>query len=152
VRIPYLQVSTHAPIPSLSNTLIRPRPIVAIRVTGPRSSSFLDAFLDTGADDSVFESRIARNIGLDLTAAPTRSIQLVGRPQPLVCRYAVVELRLAHAGEAYSWQATIAFVDVSLRYPLLGYAGCLQYFDATFCGADHEVEIVSNREYPGTGP
>lgn len=152
MRLPYLPVSTLAPIPSLNNTLVRPRPVIAVRVAGPNSVIYLDAFLDTGADDTVFESRIARATGVDLVAAPTRAIQLIGRAQPIICRYALVELRIAHGAEAYSWPATAAFVDVSLRYPLLGFAGCMQFFDATFYGADHEVEIAPNRRFPGTGP
>ena len=37
-----------------------------------------------------------------------------------------------------------------LIYPLLGFAGCLQYFRANFMGDREEVELTVNSLYPGT--
>jgi hypothetical protein len=36
------------------------------------------------------------------------------------------------------------------RYALLGFAGFLQYFTATFFGDLEEVELTVNAAYPGT--
>jgi hypothetical protein len=36
-----------------------------------------------------------------------------------------------------------------LRFPLLGFAGVLQFFDADFRGAREEVELTINSLYPG---
>jgi hypothetical protein len=37
-----------------------------------------------------------------------------------------------------------------LKQPLLGFAGCLQFFDALFHGAREDVELSVNSLYPGT--
>ncbi len=37
-----------------------------------------------------------------------------------------------------------------MPYPILGNAGCLQYFDTRFLGADLTMELDANWKYPGT--
>lgn len=152
MRFPYLEARSRLPIPSLANLLVRPRPIVAFRVRGPAGAQLLDGFLDTGSDDTVFESWVAALIGVDLTQAETRAIQLVGRPQVIHCRYAPVEFSITDGRDTFTWTAFAGFVSTRLRYPLLGYAGFLQFFDAEFRGADREVELTANRDFPGTRP
>ena len=62
-------------------------------------------------------------------------------------RYAQAELRLTDGIEIRRWPACVAFGPVAR--PLLGFAGCLQFFDATFLGADHEMIILPNRTFTG---
>jgi hypothetical protein len=152
VKFPYLEAPSRLVIPSLGNSLVRPRPIIAVRVRGPAGAHLLDAFLDTGSDDTVFEAWVAALIGVDLTQAETRAIQLVGRPQIVDCRYARVEFSITDGRGTFQWTAFAGFVSTRLRYPLLGYAGFLQFFDAEFRGADREVKLTANRDFPGTGP
>jgi hypothetical protein len=54
VRIPYLPAQAIAPLPSLGGSLVRPRPVMAIRIAGPGRAWLRDALLDTGSDDTVF--------------------------------------------------------------------------------------------------
>jgi hypothetical protein len=54
VRIPYVPVSLHRPIPSLGGGLVRYRPVVAVRLTGPGNDWLQDCLLDTGADETIF--------------------------------------------------------------------------------------------------
>jgi hypothetical protein len=64
-----------------------------------------------------------------------------------------VQLRITDGvQETYEWTAVVGFVAARLHYNLLGHAGFLQYFDATFSGADQEVILTPNRSFPGTGP
>jgi hypothetical protein len=65
-------------------------------------------------------------------------------------RYAEVSLRLTDGREFREWPAREAFTAAALRWPQLGYAGCLQFFDGTFRGAHEEVELTVNNLYPGT--
>ncbi len=65
-------------------------------------------------------------------------------------RYADITLLLADDVSAYSWPATVAFTTAPLKHSLLGLAGCLEYFDARFFGADRIVEMEANWTYPGT--
>jgi len=107
--------------------------------------------LDTGADDTVLPDWIAAALALDLTGVEERPIGLAGR-KPLRCRYAPVEIQISDGiRETYRWTAIVGFVAAAmLPRPLLGHAGCLQYFDAEFRGADLDVLRIPNRSFPGT--
>ena len=108
------------------------------------------SLLGTRADDPVLPDWIATAVGLDLIGAEERPIGLAGRA-PLRCRYAPVEIQISDgAHETYCWTAVVGFVDAAvLPRPLLGHAGLLQYFDAEFRGADHEVVLIPNRSFSG---
>jgi hypothetical protein len=150
VRIAYLPVSASQPILSLAGSLIRYRPVMAVRLSGPRDSRLYDSLLDTGADETVFEEDLATLIGVDLMGAEERGVGLVGRPGPVRCRYSAVQLRITDGTwETYEWTAVVGFVATRLRYNLLGHAGFLQYFDAEFRGVDREVLLTPNRSFPG---
>jgi hypothetical protein len=152
VNFPYLVGRARTPQPSLGGSLLRPRPIAAVRILGPSSSFLRDSLLDTGADDTIFPEWVAAVIGLDLTHAETRDIGLVGR-RPLPCRYSPVRLRISAGPRAtYEWPAVVGFVALPIRRPLLGFAGFFQFFDATFRGANQDVILTANRSFPGTSP
>lgn len=139
------------PQPTLGGSALRPRPILPIRIYGQGNSALRDGILDTGADDTVFPERIAAFLGIDLTQSPQRTMNLAGRGL-LHCRFAPVRLRITDGfSETYEWTAVVAFVPVALHYPLLGFAGFLQFFDAHFKGADREVILTPNRDFPGQG-
>jgi hypothetical protein len=108
-----------------------------------------EALLDTGSDDTIFPEALAAQIGIDLQQAPTRLITSpVGAT--ILLRYSEVTLRLTDGREFREWPARVGFTAVPLRFGLLGFAGCLQYFTATFYGDLEEVELTVNRIYPGT--
>jgi predicted aspartyl protease len=107
------------------------------------------SLLDTGADDTLFPDTLAAKLGIDLSGAPTGSGAGVGMHATTV-HYAEVTLRLAGQNEQREWQAWVGFTSAALRQPLLGYAGFLQFFTATFHGDLEEVEIAVSSTYPGT--
>jgi hypothetical protein len=115
---------------------------------GPLRSWPLDALVDTGAEDTVFPEWVANAIGLDLTKAPTGTGAGVGGT-PVVLRYAQITLRIADNNERREWQAWAGFTPMHLRLALLGFAGFLQYFTATFHGDREEVELTANNSYSG---
>jgi hypothetical protein len=57
---------------------------------------------------------------------------------------------MAGGGQLREWPAWVGFTSLPARYPLLGFAGFLQFFTATFHGDREEVELVVNRLYSGT--
>jgi len=124
---------------------------MAVRLTGPADTKLRDSLLDTGADDTVFTEALAVLLGIDLRSAPERQIALAGRPQPVRCRYAPVELRITDGiSETYEWTPVVGFVASRLNYSLLGHAGFLQFFDATFRGEpDREVLLTPKPSFPG---
>jgi hypothetical protein len=127
----------------------RPRPFLPIAVIGPSNTSAVDGFLDTGADETVFSERLAARIGLDLSNAPVGQATTATRTSAPV-RYAQVNLRLTDGKEQREWPAWVEFTPAKLQSPLLGFAGFLQFFTATFRGDREEIELTTNSLYPGT--
>ncbi len=92
---------------------------------------------------------LAASIGLDLTGAPVgqaTTATLANAP----LRYAQVHLRITDGKERREWPAWIGFASAKLHLPLLGFAGFLQFFTATFHGDREQVELTVNSLYPGT--
>jgi len=145
----YVPVPMGRPLLSLAGRSQRPRALVPISVVGPAGRVARDGLLDTGSDDTVFPESMAAVIGVELRNAP-RGAGAGAAASPVPLRYALVTLRLATPQEQREWTAWVGFTAAPLRYPLLGYAGVLQFFDALFRGAREEVELTVNHLYPGT--
>lgn len=148
LRFPYLQVGMGQPIVSLGGRVHRPRPVIGVTILGPAGAVPFDGLLDTGSDDVLFPGSIAALIGIDLTNAPQGTASGSG-PGTIPVRYAEATLRIADNQERREWRAWVSFTPVARRYALLGYAGFLQYFAATFLGDREEVELTVNGLYPG---
>ncbi|MFO0842249.1 MAG: aspartyl protease family protein [Gemmataceae bacterium] len=147
---PYIPLRVRTPAVSLGGRLTRPRPIIPISLIGPLQTRIVRGLLDTGADDTVFSEQVARAIGIDLTNAPEAEFGGVGGTAVARVRYAQVTLRLATNTEQREWVATAGFTNAPLRFALLGFAGALQFFTATFRGDREEVDLQINSLYAGS--
>jgi hypothetical protein len=148
MRFPYLPLPTPGPIPSLAGAAVRYRPVVAVRVFGPKTSRMLDGCLDTASDDTIFPRSLARSLGIDLTgAASGQARTTAGVVIPYA--YARVRILVRDGQEECEWEATVGFADVAMRWPLLGHAGFLEFFDAEFRGLDRAVIVTPNAAFPG---
>lgn len=134
---------------SLGGRWSRPRPRIIVSVIGPRKTVPLEGLLDTGADDTVFPQDLANVIGIDLTNAPIGQLTKATLTNASI-RYAQVLLRITDGKEQREWPAWVGFTPVKLLSPLLGFAGFIQFFTATFRGDREEVELTVNSLYPGT--
>ncbi len=144
----YQQVRVNRPVIALGGRMTRPRPLVQATLVGPSGAFLRDCLLDSGADDTVFPAVAAAQIGIDLSNAPLgEAAGIASTPVPV--RYAQVTLRLTDGREFCEWPAWVGFTAAPLRKPLLGFAGCLQFFDGDFRGAREQVELVTNLLYPG---
>ena len=149
MRFPYQKIRVGRPAPTLGGRWVRSQPLIHVSLVCPTGALVVQGILDTAADDTVFPDSAAARIGLDLTGAPTGVSSGVGLvPVPL--RYAQIKLRATSGGEFREWPAWVGFTSIPIRYPMLGFAGFLQYFTATFHGDFEEVELAVNRLYPGT--
>jgi hypothetical protein len=120
------------------------------RVYGPTGDYLIDGRLDSAADDTVFPAWVAPVIGIDLLAIPEHSVNLVGRPQPVRCRFVSVKLRISDGvQETYEWPAIVGFDPLAMKLALFGYAGFLQFFDADFRGAKREAILLPNAAFAG---
>jgi hypothetical protein len=152
LRFRYKDLKTRHPVPSLGGRLARPRPLVAVTLVGPSNTFVREALLDTGADgadDTVFPDFVAARLGLNLDQAPQGEVAGVASGNVTV-RYAQVTLRLTDGREKREWAAWVGFTAAPLKHPLLGFAGCLQFFTAVFSGDREEVELTVNSLYRGT--
>ena len=149
MKFPYMAISTKRPVPSLGGRQVRHRPVIAVMLGGAATPQLRDGLLDTGADDTAFSDAVAAAMGIDLSRAEQRSISLAGRPQPVVCRYAPVLLRISDGIETFEWSATVGFVAARLHYALLGQAGFLQFFSADFDGESYFVTLTPKSSFPG---
>ena len=125
-----------------------PRPLVVVSVMGPKGTDSVEGRLDTGADETLFSTRLAARIGVDLGNAPRGQITTADGTVVSVC-YAQVTLRLTDGVERREWPAWVGF-SPKIHRPLLGFAGFLQFFTATFHGDREQVELTVNTLYPGT--
>jgi hypothetical protein len=138
-----------AAVPALGGAIVVPRPLIAVRITGPSGSRLRDGLLDTGADETILDPNVAPLIGIDLKQAVERDVFLIGRGI-IRCRYAAVTLRITDAvAETYEWDTVVGFAPFPLLRNLLGFAGCLQFFDANFRGAAEEVVLFPNAAFGG---
>jgi hypothetical protein len=125
-----------------------PRPLVVVSVMGPNGTDPAEGRLDTGADETLFSTRMAARIGVDLVNAPRGQITTADGTVVSVC-YAQVTLRLTDGVERREWPAWVGF-SPKIHRPLFGFAGFLQFFTATFHGDREQVELTVNALYPGT--
>lgn len=137
------------PIWTLGGRWVRPRPIVVVGGEGPSGSQAREALVDCGADDTVFPLAIAEEIGIDLDNAPSGEASTATQELAAVS-YAEVTLRLANHGGTYQWPAKVGFTNAPLKRPLLGFAGCLQFFTTTMYGEQESLVLEPNNLFPGT--
>ncbi len=140
-----------SPPPSLpSSALVRWRPLLPIVLFGPTGQRqlFLRALVDTGSDETVFPMAMALSLGINLHPQTSHGLRWRGQGYPL--RFGAAALELTDGIRTMRWNAVVGFSPAPIRYPLLGLAGCLQFFDVRFRGADRLVEIAPNFAYTGT--
>ncbi len=148
-RFPYIIRRVPQPVLTLNGRYSRPKPLIPVRILGPSGDRITVGLLDTGADDTIFPASWAPSLGIDLSSAPTGTAAGVGMASSVV-RYAQASLRITDGVEVRTWPAWVGFTDTPLRNPLLGFAGFLQFFTATFRGDREGVELEVNSFYSGT--
>jgi hypothetical protein len=146
---PYRRVPRRTPSFAGGGQMFQPRSFVAVTVVGPLNTRALDCLIDTGADDVVFPEFLAAVVGIDLSSAPTQSIDLADRSQVAV-RFTRVTLRIAAQNERREWQTWVGFSPALPQYGLLGFAGFSEYFTTVLHGDLERVDLTVNPTYPGT--
>jgi hypothetical protein len=151
LQFPYMPRAIKPPLPPNHppGTIYRYRPIIPVTLIGPGNHRHqTHAVLDTGSDDCLFPTGFLARIGG--SALPETGHRVTWRGSSYPLRYANISLMLADDASTCMWPSIAAFTPAPIKYPLLGIAGCLQYFDVSFRGADRVVELEANWTYPGT--
>lgn len=102
-----------------------------------------------GSDDTLFPKPLANFLGITVPSPPNLGAALPIGGQQIAFPYARMNLRISDGIQAFKWEAWIGLLDVPLVWPILGIAGFLQFFDATFFGENHEVDLLPNATFPG---
>ncbi len=151
LQFPYMARPIKPPVPPNHppGTIYRYRPIVPVTLVGQTNRRHgAHAVLDTGSDDCLFPISFLTRIGT--TPRPETGHRVTWRGSTYPIQYANITLMLADDTSTYSWPTIAAFTQAPIKFSLLGLAGCLQYFDARFLGADRTLELEANWTYPGT--
>jgi hypothetical protein len=137
------------PTPTIPDGIIH-RPQVFLRIAGSKSDLFLLALVDTGADETIIPLSVADEIGIELDANKRSQASGV-TGQPLELLPGRVELEILGESEAYRWSDTISFArfaDEEDECAILGHAGALRYFTATFDGERNQGSLLPNGTMP----
>ena len=150
IHAKYLQYYPPGPLLSAQGWGYQPRPVVRVEIIGPnQKSTTVTALVDSGSDETVFPKDVADRLGIPLTPVKTAISAHPGLSYKLW--YGPVALSISDGLVTRTWDATVAFTDAQFHIPfVLGYAGCLQYFDVTFRGRAEELELHRNSTYPGS--
>jgi hypothetical protein len=126
------------------------RPVITIRIIGPKSEARWDALVDSGADETLFPLSLAEVLGVELDQEFI--IEAAGiSGDRLKIQYGDVVLRIETEQDDIEWKTTVRFVDfgsASDEVIILGHGGCLDFFTATFDGENAELELKPNALLP----
>lgn len=126
------------------------RPVITIRIIGPKSEARWDALVDSGADETLFPLSLAEVLGIALDQEFISEAAGISGDR-LKIQYGDVVLRIETEQDDIEWKTTVGFVDfgsASDEVIILGHGGCLDFFTATFDGEKAELELKPNALLP----
>lgn len=150
MRIPYREYLSI--LPGSGDFRLILRPIVTVRISGPKADARWDALVDTGADETVFPLSLAELLGVELDEEIT-SVAAGISGDRLKIHYGEVGLEIEADGTRAAWRTTVGFVDFGRaddEVIILGHGGCLDYFTATFDGENAVLELRPNSLLPSS--
>jgi predicted aspartyl protease len=125
-------------------------PEVPLRIHGPSGSRDFVALVDTGADNTILPTSIARDLSIPLIAGRGPGATAFGG-QRIALSYSDVDLELIHGDGSVRWPARVYFAESSDdgdEIIILGHQGFLDYFTATFIGEECALELELNPYLP----
>ena len=129
------------------------KPVVPVRIAGPSGFLSIWALVDTGSDFTIFLQSVAQVLGIHVNQTKPTPIHAVGGTV-LHTYPGTADLTLNdQKSTRYNWTTPVAFIpyqNPSQASSLLGHAGCLNFFRATFDDEKHQLAIVPNNLFPGT--
>ena len=136
-------------LPGTSDFRLILRPVISIRIAGPRITGWWDALVDTGADETLLPRSLAELLEIELEEATSQAIGITG--DKLTVHYGEVEFHVANADDNVTWRTTVGFVEFKSsddEVIVLGHGGFLDYFTAKFDGERAELKLTPNSLLP----
>jgi predicted aspartyl protease len=118
-------------------------PVIPFRVLGSMAEADYYGLVDTGADETILPRSLADEIGAVEVPGSERQLALV--KHFLRVRYSSVWLQIGQGRRRYRWPAVVAITEEPLTEAILGRAGFLAYFHASFYDDRGELELIRNR-------
>jgi hypothetical protein len=112
------------------------RPSIPLRVIGPTHDHVAFGLLDTGADDTLLPDRFIAMLGVTIQSGMRAPIRGIGGGA-LTADFGRVDFQL----RAHRWSALVGFY--AGNQVLLGHAGFLEHFGASFNGISRTVTLRS---------
>jgi hypothetical protein len=138
--------------PDTDDFLLIRRPEIPVTIEEPAGSATYAGMVDSGSDNTILPRSIADLLGIEVErASGPAAIAFGGRRIPLLAGEAI--LHLSRDGESLRWKAPVCFFEFPQddeESVLLGHAGFLEYFTATFDGKLCILTLIANHEMPLT--
>jgi hypothetical protein len=118
------------------------RPMIPVRLIGPKADIQVFGLLDTGADNVFVSASLADVLGVETRGEVESALGAGGHA--LDVWPGSVEIEVAKDGECYRWPVEIGFLSGDDDPPVayLGHAGFLEYFNTNFNTEDWLVELI----------
>jgi len=126
------------------------RPVIQVRISGPKSEAICDALVDTGADETLLPLSLAEVLEIELDHEFTSQAAGISG-DTLTIRYGDITFSIEDGEENVTWRTTVGFVDFPKsdeEVIVLGHGGCLDYFTSNFDGERAELELLPNSLLP----
>jgi hypothetical protein len=121
------------------------RPAIPVRVIGLVGEGLAYGLVDTGADETMLPDRFIAPLGVKILPDDQATIVALGGGAVPV-RFGLVDLELRRLGVLWRWSARVAFHAGTKS--ILGHAGFLNHFTATFNGRRRHVTLRPNDTAP----
>jgi hypothetical protein len=136
--------------PDTGDPMLLLRPEIEVRIGGPNGFRNYLALVDTGADNTIFPRSAAVALGIPLRSPRGGESKSFGG-HAVTIELGEAEIEISESNETYRWSQRVHFFDFSTadeEVAILGHAGFLEFFTATFNGEFAWLELVPNSTLP----
>ena len=127
------------------------RPEIPLRLIGETGDIRVFGLLDTGADAVVIGRELAKCIGMRIDESVSWEVRGLG-DRVHTAFLGQVDVELISGSESACWRMPVSVVGLEgaadEEIVLLGQTGFLQYFDVSFLGHQHLIELRANSGMP----
>ncbi len=127
------------------------RPAIPVDLAGPHGEVDFYGLVDTGSDDTLIPRFLVRELGVTIDDSNRTKVRGIA-DEIVSIATAEMELRISDGFEFVSWQTKVGVIgedDDESDFVILGHAGCLEFFTATFDGDRRALELFPNAQFPG---
>lgn len=130
-----------APTPADPERTSLHRPVIRVRMIGPKDSGAFWTLLDTGADESYITESVAKKLGV--TPVSNERGTILSASGEMHVWYGELSIEVTDGNESYELSIVAGVVPQDWSEMILGHLGFFEYFDAVFSDTDRTVTLVA---------